>query len=271
MKHKFFLFFALAALILWVTGFGTVTAQTTRTVTDNGDSGANTLRQAIAEADNGDFIDFNGVTDITLHSAIVLDKSITILGSGQKLVPNGEGYPAFHIPNPDVIGLPDGGAAPYITISRLWIDGFYNKGDNGRDWGGAISSSKTSTITVSSCIFSNNKCIGAGQAINKTWNPNGTYIKDRFYAYGCTFITNVNEDVIMLHEEPPVAIGNVFINTVNTDRRQLDAPNGDGTDVRYNVYSGQLIEGVRSHLCCKPGKHCGCKHRNFCLENNDAL
>jgi uncharacterized protein YjdB len=228
--------------ILAMAGASILTASAeTKTVLSINDSGSGSLRQAVADAADGDEIDFSCTLDgktITLESAIVINKSITIKGSGQKFAPLKAGYPAIHIPDLTSDGAPN----PVTSISRIWFDGFYNTGGAGRDWGGAISSGKTGTIKLYSCIFSNNKAKGAGQAVNKVWAPNGPTFTERFFVYGCTFYNNGNEHTIFLHEEPPIAIGNIFL--VNNEKKAFDAPNDAATDdLLYNVYNTTLIDG----------------------------
>src|SRR5262252_7795086 len=59
------------------------TQATTITVTNTDDDGAGSLRQAIANAHNGDTIDFGVNGTITLASGgLLVDKSITISGLG---------------------------------------------------------------------------------------------------------------------------------------------------------------------------------------------
>ncbi|SOE21057.1 Putative Ig domain-containing protein [Spirosomataceae bacterium TFI 002] len=59
---------------------------TTITVTNGGDAGAGTLRQAITDASDGDIIDFLGVSTVSLTSAqLTVDKSLTIDGGVGKV------------------------------------------------------------------------------------------------------------------------------------------------------------------------------------------
>lgn len=62
----------------------------TITVTNNNDSGAGSLRQAIADAASGDIITFNGDYTITLTSDMLdIDKTLTIDGSGHTITIDG--------------------------------------------------------------------------------------------------------------------------------------------------------------------------------------
>ncbi len=63
--------------------FALRTQAATITVTNTNDNGAGSLRQAIADAHNGDTIDFGVTGTITLTTGeLLVDKSITISGPG---------------------------------------------------------------------------------------------------------------------------------------------------------------------------------------------
>src|SRR5688572_20639591 len=72
----------------------------------NAGDGVTTLREAIAQASNGDTIVFSappfgsgGPTTITLQSGLYIDKSITIIGDGYHnlYTPGGDGQPDVYI------------------------------------------------------------------------------------------------------------------------------------------------------------------------------
>ena len=77
----------------------------TLTVTSTADSGAGSLRDAIAEANDGDTIQFapalNGQTIALTSAELVIDTSITIVGLGSKQLTirrsKAAGAPAFRI------------------------------------------------------------------------------------------------------------------------------------------------------------------------------
>ena len=69
------------------------------TVTNGGDSGAGTLRQAVLDAVDGDTINFSGVTTVTLASEIGDDNVnlLTIDGGGAVTITSGGASRAFNI------------------------------------------------------------------------------------------------------------------------------------------------------------------------------
>lgn len=73
-----------AAITVNVSNCGTVV------VTNADDSGAGSLRQAVADACLGDTITFADAFTILLDSAIALDQALTIDGAGQSVVLNGQ-------------------------------------------------------------------------------------------------------------------------------------------------------------------------------------
>ncbi|MDR1562524.1 MAG: Ig-like domain-containing protein [Dysgonamonadaceae bacterium] len=235
MKHKILLL-VLTVFFMVVANVWNVSAGV---VTNAADAGTGSLRQAVIDAEAGDEITFDeslsGAT-ITLESAIQIDKNITIIGSGQKLVPADKGYPAIYIPDNG------GNAEPVVSISRFWFDGFSNK-DVRSGRGGAISSGKSGTLKVYSCIFTGNSSDGEGMVISKIWNPNGTIYRDRFYIYGCTFYDNAEGDAIFLHEEPPVAAGNVFFINGEGSKAIISPLVTPDDYVKYNAYNTTLVTG----------------------------
>jgi hypothetical protein len=127
----------------------------TLTVTNAGDSGAGTLRQAILDARPGDTITFSlpaGTTAITLTSdQLVIDKDLTITGPGANLLTvqrgRGEGQPLFYF-RIFKIGT---GSAINVAISGLTIA-------NGKvtDGGAGILAGSSATVALSGCSVSGN-------------------------------------------------------------------------------------------------------------------
>ena len=75
---------AIIALLFAVMGSVQTLHAATITVMNTSDSGAGSLRQAIADANDGDTIDATGVSGTILLTSgeLVVDKSVTILGPG---------------------------------------------------------------------------------------------------------------------------------------------------------------------------------------------
>jgi len=133
---------------------------TTITVINTNDSGPGSLRQALADANNGDTIDFDpalkGQT-ITLTTAeLVIDKSITISGPGANLLAvsrsdNAPDFRIFHV----IAGLTV--VAQDLTISNGLAPGFENGG--GILFGG-------SALSLINCTVSGNSTANEGGGIS---------------------------------------------------------------------------------------------------------
>src|SRR6476646_9170917 len=124
----------------------------TITVTNTNDSGAGSLRQALADAVNGDAINFdpslNGQAITLTSSQLLVNKSITIAGPGadQLSVQRSTtlGTPEFRI-----LYVSSGNT---VTISGLRI----SRGYIPSDFGGGIYNAQTSVLTLNSCEVFNN-------------------------------------------------------------------------------------------------------------------
>jgi len=122
----------------------------TITVINASDSGAGSLRQALADANDGDTIDFDAsLVDIGVFSGeLVVDKSVTISGPGpgaaNLFLDNNGMFRVLHITN-----------AVTVSISGLTIT-------NGLafDGGGGILNDH-STLTVSNCTIRGNQTVGS--------------------------------------------------------------------------------------------------------------
>src|SRR5882757_5017798 len=118
----------------------------TITVTNTNDSGAGSLRQAIADANNGDTIDFGVTGTITLTTGqLLVVKSISINGPGSdRLTVDGN-----HASRVFQVQVDGGGAA---TIAGLTIT---NGNSDGFGGGGGINN-ESSMLTVSNCTITGN-------------------------------------------------------------------------------------------------------------------
>jgi len=144
---------------------------TTVTVENLSDSGAGSLRQAIADVADGGTITFDidlaGGT-IDLESTLSTSKDLTITGLGDDLLTiDGSDYSGIllHI---------SGNAA--VAVSGLTM----SDGEAFAEHGGAINA--TGTLTVSDCTFSLNTGVSTGAAAIYNWGT--TTIRD------CTFSSN---------------------------------------------------------------------------------
>ena len=134
------------------------TATPTTRVTNTNDSGLGSLRQALADASNGDTIIFDPALNgrnIGLSSAeLVIDKSITIRGPGSNLLgvyrSSQTSFRIFHV----MPGIT-------VTIADLTISG----GDGGEQGGGGILNDH-GILTIDSCVVQNSFGQNAGGVYN---------------------------------------------------------------------------------------------------------
>src|SRR5260221_60508 len=147
--------FILPALIavLRLLRAGRATAQITITVSSTADSGAGTLRAALASAANGDTIDASGVTGTILLTSgeLLVPNSVTILGPGPaNLAVNGNAASrAFNI------------SGTVVTIAGLTITNGMASGGFPANYGGGIYIGPR-TLNRSNCSFSATKTVSNG-------------------------------------------------------------------------------------------------------------
>ena len=115
------------------------------TVTNTNDNGPGSLRQALADANDGDTIEFAVTGTIGLTSGeLVVDKSLTISGPGaDSLAVNGSAKSRVFYVGPDAV----------LTISQLSI----TNGNATTDFGGGIYNDQ-STLTLNNCELTGNDC-----------------------------------------------------------------------------------------------------------------
>jgi predicted outer membrane repeat protein len=156
----------------------------TITVTTNADSGAGSLRQAIADAAVGDTITFGGDMTITLSSQLTISKSLTIDGQIHQVIVSG---------NHAVRVFSVMAAAGTVTFNHLTIaDGNVATYDCGpaamRCGGGIMIQDMSLTVNVINSILSGNVSpLGEGGGITN-WGTlnviNSTFIGNSALARG---------------------------------------------------------------------------------------
>ena len=125
------------------------------TVTNTNDSGPGSLRQALADAQDGDTINFDpSVNTVTLTTAeLVITKSITISASPQMVTVQRSSQTEFRI-----FHVMPGHS---VEIDGLTISGGHITGDNG---GGILNDN--STLTIAHCTVSGNAIVSPSSGNN---------------------------------------------------------------------------------------------------------
>ena len=183
------------------------TQAATITVINTNDSGAGSLRQALADTNDGDTIDFAVTGTITLTTdELLVDKSITISGPGSDnlTVDGNHASHIFHVSGgvtATVAGLsitnggevPGAGGGIYNDHSTLAIDHCTVSGNHGSVGGGVYNDgySGTATLTVTNSTFSGNSVaapysVGSGGGIYN----NGSYGSATLTVANSTFSGN---------------------------------------------------------------------------------
>ena len=148
----------------------------TITVTDITDIGVGSLRQALADANDGDTITFdpslNGQAITLVSGQLLLDKSVTITGPGAD---------QLRVQRSTTVGTPDFrifyvSPGNSITISGLGISGGHISGDIG----GGIYNDQNSVLTLNNCdVGGNMAAVGAGiYSRNATLTINDSIVED---------------------------------------------------------------------------------------------
>src|SRR2546423_14056610 len=127
----------------------------TITVTNGNDSGPGSLRQALADANDGDTINFDpSVGTVTLTTAeLAIDKSLTLSGAPQMVTVARSSQTEFRI-----FHVMPGHS---VEINGLTISGGHITGDNG---GGILNDN--STLTIAHCTVNGNAIVSASSGIN---------------------------------------------------------------------------------------------------------
>jgi hypothetical protein len=167
----------------------------TITVTNTNDSGPGSLRQALADANDGDTINFTVTGTIALTSGeLVVDKSVTISGPGPTLlavwgyVTLNAGFRVFHVtPNHTMtiggLTISEGSGGIYNDQGTLTVNNcavIYNYA-NGGDGGGVNNASGT-LIIINSTVRGNSADGGGGgiSSYDGTLTITGSTIADNF-------------------------------------------------------------------------------------------
>ena len=125
-------------------------AGATITVTNGNDSGAGSLRDAIALAGKGDTIVFDGDYTITLDSQLVITQNLTIDGSGHEVILSGN----------DTGRVAQVGSAVHVTFDRLTI-----AHGNGDQYGGGIYIDSGGVVTLTRSTLFSNTAIQSGGGV----------------------------------------------------------------------------------------------------------
>jgi hypothetical protein len=156
--------FRLNALVWWFAAICAVATNAhagTLTVTSSNDNGPGSLRQTLAEANDGDKIVFSvsGAIDLT-SGELLLDKSVTISGPGRdNLAVDGNAISrVFHV-----------ASGTTVTISGLTIRNGMVTGNFPVGSGGGIYSFQA-TLTLNDCAVSGNSATYGGGVTNDAYN-----------------------------------------------------------------------------------------------------
>ena len=137
-----------AALLFVLFLLATPGQAATITVTSGGDSGSNTLRNAIAAAASGDLIQFSGVTTVTLTSAeLLVNKNLTIDGGANGVTITRSGVAQFRIFNI---------SSGTVSLIKLTI----SNGNPGSGQAGGIQNN--GNLTMTNCAVTGNASIQGG-------------------------------------------------------------------------------------------------------------
>ena len=159
MREGLFLIALLAATVIGLPGLGAATI----TVTNGNDNGPGSLRQALADAVNGDTVNFdsslNGQLITLTSSQLLVNKSITITGPGRE---------QLWIRRSDALGTPEFrlfyiSSGNTVTISGLNMTG----GKATSDVGGGIYNDQNNTLTLSNCVMGGNSAAMGGAIFNR--------------------------------------------------------------------------------------------------------
>jgi hypothetical protein len=205
-----------------------VTQADSYTVINTYDSGPGSLRQAIADADNGDTILFdaslNGQTIVLTTGELLITETLTIAGPGaDQLAISGNGSSrVFHIQS---------GAS--VTITGVTV----RDGDVGALDGGGILSSGASTLTLKSCVVYSNTAQNAAGIYSDS--SSGILVLD-----SCTVYSNTAAD----HAAGVVSFGTLTVTDSTIYSNTAGTANGGGVYVDEGLATlvGTTVSGNRA-------------------------
>ena len=195
-------------------------------VTNLADSGAGTLRQAIADAVTGDTIDFAVSGRIALSGVLDINKSLAVVGPGAtNLAISGEG-------NSRLFNI----TAGPTTLSGLTLINASSISEAEPD-GGAIRN--TAQLTLNACEFTNNFAFGSG---GEVMNAGGTA---ELVVNDCTFAGNFAYDYFnYIGDGGAIANGGVLRVTNSTFSGNTAVMNGGAVASSSNaVLASSTITG----------------------------
>ena len=265
----FFIILALASSALVVIpvlaagseGTSTFSSTSTATVTNNADSGAGSLRQAIANASNGDTINFDNDYTITLASQLeIIDKTITITGAGHHITISGNNAVRVFYVGDSIHGSGN------LTINHLNIVNGASKVDecagSAVACGGGLMLEYLTAATVSNSTFWNNDGGIEGGAIYSYYGDlkvvNSTFLNNHALAYagaiqvfyGRAILTNntFTGNTAALSGGYGGAILNnwgtvTFRNNLFVNNSATNGPNCDNSEGTFNDDGGNLVWG----------------------------
>jgi hypothetical protein len=212
---------------------------TTLVVTTDADSGAGSLRAAIAAASNGDTITFNNDYTITLASELkIINKTVMITGAGHHITVSGNNaVRVFHVGDYDTassgnltidhlnivngkstfngVDLCDGQAVgcggglllDYLTTATVLNSTFAN--NDGSIQGGAIYSYYGNPLTVSNSTFINNHALAYAGAIHVFYGS-ATLTNNTFTGNAATIAGGYGGAILLNFEGAVTFRNNIF-------------------------------------------------------------
>ena len=194
------------------------------TVTSTNDSGPGSLRQALADANDGDTINFDvslkGQTIALTSGELVIDKSITITGPGSDQLAVGLHIPQYHFRVFHVM------ASPTVTIEGLTI------GPSLFFYGCGILNDQA-TLTINNCAVTGNdgQTLGAGISNGGTLTINNSSITGNVLDYQGTGVGIFSSGTLIINNS--IISGNV---------------SGKGQTDGGGIYSSGMLEITNSTI-----------------------